>query len=132
VRLSSAAFVDFFRLVLFTSTLAIFAISTNSAFSEDRTQPTIESFIGGWLFSGDHSYMAESRVQVPFHCLEPVRLTYDYHEVTPVLKEHLQTQLLTARHDLVADLTINNYVRLIGVGVRFADTTPENAQMDLL
>jgi hypothetical protein len=104
-----------FWFVCLACTLAIFS-TTNSGFAEDRTQPTIESFIGGWLFSGDHSYMAESRVQVPFLCLEPLRLTYDYHEVTPVLKEHLQTQLLTARHDLVGDLTLNNYIRLIALG----------------
>src|SRR5690348_14675992 len=85
------------------------------ALAEDRTQPTIESFIGGWLFSGDHSYMAESRVQVPLLHLEPFSLTYDYHEVTPVLKHHLQTQLLTARHDLDADLTLNDYLRLIAI-----------------
>src|SRR6266436_6038223 len=78
------------------SLICILAFLSTGVLAEDRTQPTIESFIGGWAFSGDHSYMAESRVQVPFLCLEPFRLTYDYHEVTPVLKEHLQTQLLTA------------------------------------
>ena len=116
VRLSSAAFVDLVRLALLVWALSIFVTCDSTAHAEDRTQPSIESFIGGWAFNGDHSYMAESRVQVPFLCLEPVRLTYDYHEVTPVLKEHLQTQLLTARHNLVADFRANNYLRLIAVG----------------
>jgi hypothetical protein len=96
-----------------TACFTVVFASTRS-FAEDRTQPTIESFIGGWLFSGDHSYMAESRVQVPFRC-EPFGLTYEYHEVTPVLKKHLQTQLLTARHDRAADFTLNDYLRLIGI-----------------
>jgi hypothetical protein len=114
--MSSAAFVIFPRLASLACALAVSAIGTTSIFAEDQTQPNIESFIGGWLFSGDHSYMAESRVRVPFLHLEPFSLTYDYHEVTPVLKEHLQTQLLTARHDLVADVTFNNYFRAIAVG----------------
>src|ERR1051326_1106682 len=66
------------------------------------------------LLFGIPCSLAESRVQVPFH-FEPFSLTYDYHEVTPVLKHHLQTQLLTARHDLDADLTVNNYLRLIAI-----------------
>src|SRR5437899_1661909 len=35
------------------------------AHGEDQTQPTIQSMIGGWLFSPSHSYMTESEVRLP-------------------------------------------------------------------
>src|SRR5947207_9208153 len=62
-------------LPLWTLCALAFLSAVTPSLGEDRTQPSIESFIGGCAFSGDHSYMAESRVQVPFLCLEPVRLT---------------------------------------------------------
>ena len=33
--------------------------------AEEQTQPTIKSMIGGWMFSPDYSYTAESEVRLP-------------------------------------------------------------------
>jgi len=84
--------------------------------AEDQAQPTIQSMIGGWLFSPSHSYMTESQVQLPLVHVEPLTVSYRYREMTPVFKQDSQTQLLFSRHDLEADLTLNEHLRLITVG----------------
>src|SRR5882724_3949286 len=81
-----------------------------------QPQPAIESMIGGWLFSPSHSYMTESQVQLPLLHVEPLTVSYRYREMTPVFKQGAQTQLLFSRHDLEADLTLNEDLRLITVG----------------
>jgi hypothetical protein len=72
--------------------------------------------IGGWLFNSEHSYQAESQVHLPLLRVEPFSLSYDEREVTPVLRERSQTQLLTTRNDLTADFNIAEPLRLIAVG----------------
>ncbi len=86
------------------------------ACAEDQLQPTIESMIGGWLFSSDHSYVAETRVQLPIYRVEPFSLLYRSYEFTPVLKKGSQTQLLYSRHEIEADVTLGEHVRLIAIG----------------
>ena len=90
--------------------------STAPARAEDQTQPTIKSMIGGWLFNPDHLYSAESEVRLPLLRVEPFSVTYEAYELTPVLKDGLQTQLLNSRHRLEADFTPGRHVRLIAVG----------------
>lgn len=86
------------------------------AFAEDQTQPTIKSMIGGWMFNRDYSYSAESEVRLPLLRLEQFSLSYYEHELTPVLKEGSQTQLLNSRNWLEADFTPGGHVRLITAG----------------
>jgi len=86
------------------------------AHGEDQNQPTIQSMIGGWLFSPSHSYMTESEVRLPLLHVEPLTVSYRYREMTPVFKQGSQTQLLFSRHDVEADLTLNEDLRLITVG----------------
>src|SRR5207244_9788466 len=86
------------------------------ALGEDPTQPTLQSMIGGWFFSSDHSYMAESRVQVPLLRVEPLSLYYRYHELTPVLKRGSQTESLTLRAQGAAEYQWGEHLRLIAVG----------------
>lgn len=53
--------------------------------AEDQTQPTIDTMIGGFLFSSDHSYMAESRVHLPILRVDPLALSYRHYQLTLVL-----------------------------------------------
>ncbi len=84
--------------------------------AEDQTQPTIDAMIGGFLFSSDHSYVAESRVILPILRLEPLTLSYRHYQITPVLKQGSQTQLLYSRNELEADWTLGEHLRLITIG----------------
>jgi len=83
--------------------------------AEDRTQPTIDAMTGP-LFFGDHLYLAESRVHLPIWRAEQFSLTYRQHEVTPVLREGKQTQLLRTRNQFEGDWSLNDYLRMIAVG----------------
>src|SRR5580765_373584 len=84
--------------------------------AEDQTQPTIDTMIGGFLFSCEHSYVAESRVHLPILRAEPLALSYRHYQLTPVLKEGSQTQLLYSRNELEADWTLGENLRLITIG----------------
>jgi hypothetical protein len=95
--------------------------------AEDQTQPTIKSTIGGWMFSPTYTYMAESEVLLPLLRLEDFSLSYHQRELTPVLKEGSQTQLLTSRHRLEADYTPGGSVRLITVGGYHQTTLEDRA-----
>ena len=86
------------------------------ACAEDQTQPAIDTMIGGFLFSSSHSYVAESRVQVPLLRWEPLSLSYRHYQITPVLKAGAQTQLLYSRNELEADWTVGEHLRLITLG----------------
>ena len=94
----------------------ILACALFEARAEERMQPTIKTMIGGYLFDPKHTYMAESEVQLPILRVEPLSLSYRYHEVTPVLKEQSQTQLLSSRHSLTGDLGLGQHLRLITTG----------------
>src|SRR5438874_2833088 len=84
--------------------------------AEDQTQSTIDTMIGGFFFNSDHSYMAESRVHLPILRLEPLTLSYSHYQMTPVLKQGSQTQLLYSRNELEADWTLGEHLRLITIG----------------
>jgi hypothetical protein len=84
--------------------------------AEDQTQPTIETMIGGFLFDSDHSYVAESQVRLPLLRVEPLAISYRHYQITPVLKEGSQTQLLFSRNELEASWTLGERLRLITVG----------------
>src|SRR5262245_41532295 len=84
--------------------------------AEDPTQPVIKGMIGGLFFDPDHSYMAESSVQLPLLRDGPFMLSYQQHEVTPVFKEGSQTQLLNLQNRIRADYTLSEYLRVIGLG----------------
>ena len=86
------------------------------ASAEDQTQPTIKSMIGGWMFSPDYTYMAESEVMLPLLRFDQFSLAYRQHELTPVLKKSSQTQLLTSRNWFEADFTLDGPVRMIAAG----------------
>lgn len=103
------------RLATSLLTLALFCLVLQVR-AEDQTQPTIQSMIGGFLFDSEHSYVAESQVRLPLLHLEPLSLAYRHYEITPVLKEGGQTQLLYAREELEANLTLGEHLRLITVG----------------
>src|SRR6266542_4385428 len=49
-----------------------FLIGPLNARAADPAPPTIETMIGGWLFNAEHSYMAESQVQLPLLRLDPL------------------------------------------------------------
>ena len=72
--------------------------------------------IGGFLFSSDYTYMAESQVRLPLLHVEPLSLSYRQREITPVLKKGPQTQLLTLRNEMEADFTLGDQLRLITIG----------------
>ncbi len=102
------------RLRILGVAIALLTGFSSTVFAEDRTQPTIDGMIGP-LFGGKHSYMAESRVQVPLYRSDAWALTYQQKEVTPVLKEGSQTQLLNLRNQFKADYNLNDTFRVIGV-----------------
>ena len=52
------------------------------------------------MFNPDYTYSAESEVWLPLLRREQFSLTYHQRELTPVLKEGSQTQLLTSRNRL--------------------------------
>jgi hypothetical protein len=98
-----------------TFLVLIWLNGTARAYAEDQTQPMIRAMIGG-LFFDEHSYIAESAVHLPILREGTFGLAYDQYEVTPVLREGAQTQLLTTRNRLTADYSLGDRFRLIGVG----------------
>src|SRR6266498_2417796 len=84
--------------------------------AEDQTQPAIDTMIGGFFFSSDHSYVAESRVHLPILRVDPLALSYNHYQMTPVLKQGSQTQLLYSRNELEADWTLGEHLRMITIG----------------
>lgn len=82
---------------------------------EDQTEPSFQAMIAG-LFFDEHSYMAETSVRLPIFHEGSFGLAYHQHEVTPVLREGLQTQFLTTRNGLESDWLFGDGLRLIAVG----------------
>src|SRR2546422_8708683 len=72
--------------------------------------------IGGLVPSDHHSYIAESRLNLPLLRVEPLTLSYRYAETTPFLRTNAQAQLLYARYELEADIALGDSARLITVG----------------
>ncbi|MEI6084049.1 MAG: hypothetical protein WCS70_07075 [Verrucomicrobiota bacterium] len=83
--------------------------------AEDPPPPSFGSTIGA-LPGGSHSYIAESWLDLPVLRLEPVTVAYRYAESTPFLKDNAQAQLLYARYELAAELTLCEQARFITVG----------------
>jgi len=90
-------------------------LGTYSVRANDPPPPTFGAMIGA-LASSDHSYIAESWLDLPLLRVEPLTLAYRYAETSPFLKENAQAQLLYARYELQADLTLCDQARLITVG----------------
>ena len=64
----------------------------------------------------DHSYIADTHVHVPLWQVDGFSFAYDQHDVTPVLKDNSQTQLLETRNRAEANYQLNDSLRLIGIG----------------
>ena len=101
--------------VKFLASLLLCAIAFR-ALGEDTTKPTIRSMIGGLFLDGDHVYVAESEVRLPLLRYENFSLGYRQHEITPVLKDGAQTQLLSSRYELETGYDLGDDLRLIGIG----------------
>ena len=96
-----------------TMALSVCALS---GLAEDQTEPGIQAMIGGLFLDDTHSYVAESHVHLPLYRTEDFLLSYRQHEVTPVFREHSQTQLLTTRNSVEANLSLGEHLRLIALG----------------
>ncbi|MCG3149694.1 MAG: hypothetical protein PCFJNLEI_03159 [Verrucomicrobiae bacterium] len=97
------------------ATLVWLILAISVARAEEPPPPTFGGMIGG-LPSRDHSYIAESWLDLPVLRVEPLTLTYRYAETSPFFKENAQAQLLYARYELQAELTLCDQARLLAVG----------------
>lgn len=84
--------------------------------AENPAQPVIQSMIGGYVFDTSHSYVAESQIRLPMLRLDPLSVSYRHYEITPVLREGSQTQLMYSREELEAEFSLNEHLRLMGAG----------------
>lgn len=91
----------------------LFAVGVVRA--EEPPAPTFGAMIGA-LPGGDHSYIAESWLDLPLLKLEPVTVAYRYAETSPFLKDNAQAQLLYARYELRAEIALGDKARLLTVG----------------
>src|SRR5438552_2677982 len=100
------------RFLVVASCLILWTLSVQA---EEPPPPTFEMMIGGLVPSDHHSYIAESRLNLPLLRVEPLTLSYRYAETTPFLRTNAQAQLLYARYEMEADIRLGDFARLITI-----------------
>jgi len=101
--------------LLLAATLAAPAADEVAAVAQEESRPTLQAMIAG-LFFDDHSYMAESSVRLPMLHESGFGVSYYQHEMTPILREGAQTQLLTTWNGVEAAYATDFGLRVIGIG----------------
>ncbi|OQW96802.1 MAG: hypothetical protein BWK77_03560 [Verrucomicrobia bacterium A1] len=100
--------------------LAVLAAGANLAPAgspfEDMPEPSIGLAIGGYFGSDRHSYMAESRLELPLARLDEFWAGYRQSQATPFLREGAQAELMHSRYEVEAGIRLGPSLCLLGLG----------------